>query len=292
MTKTFSQGAAYVEGQIVPIDEAKISLLDWGFLHSDATYDVVHVWHGKFFRLQSHLQRFFSGMEKLRLSIPHNSEQVAAILADCVRITGLQDAYVEMLCTRGRPPSGSRDPRDCVNQFFAFAVPFIWLSPPDKEGLHLVISDTQRISRYAVDPRIKNYHWLDMTAALFQCYDKGGETAVLVDDKGNLVEGPGFNVFVVKDDNILSPEDGALVGITRKTVMELATAFGYSVIEKPLSPDDAHNADEMFITSTAGGVMPITKIDNITLSAPGTITKKLQDAYWRLHDNPQYTTAV
>ena len=91
-------------------------------------------------------------MEKLRLSIPHDSEQVAAILADCVRITGLQDAYVEMLCTRGRPPSGSRDPRDCVNQFFAFAVPFIWLSPPTRKAYTVVISDTQRISRYAVDP--------------------------------------------------------------------------------------------------------------------------------------------
>ena len=111
----FSHGAAYVDGQLVPIAEAKISLLDWGFLHSDATYDVAHVWKEKYFRLDDHIERFWSGMEKLRLSIPHNRDELRAILVDCVRASGLRDAYVEMICTRGLPKPGSRDRlRDCA----------------------------------------------------------------------------------------------------------------------------------------------------------------------------------
>jgi hypothetical protein len=104
----FSNGAAYVDEQLVPIAEAKISILDWGFLHSDATYDVVHVWKGKFFRLDDHLNRFLAGIDKLHMSIPHNADDLRAILIDCVTASGLRDAYVEMICTRGMPAPGSR----------------------------------------------------------------------------------------------------------------------------------------------------------------------------------------
>ena len=179
----FSEGAAYVDGQLVSIAEAKISLLDWGFLHSDATYDVAHVWKGKFFRLNDHIERFFSSMEKLHMSIPYTRDDLQAILVDCVRASGLRDAYVEMICTRGMPEPGSRDPRTCTNQFFAFAVPFIWIADPEKqkEGLDLVVSRRQRIPAASVDPTVKNYHWLDLVMGLFEAYERGGETAVVVD---------------------------------------------------------------------------------------------------------------
>ncbi len=99
----FSKGAAYVGGIMVPVAEAKISLLDWGFLHSDATYDVAGVLQGKFFRLDDHIERFFASMEKLHMSIPHSRSDLRDILIDCVRSSGLRDAYVEMICTRGLP---------------------------------------------------------------------------------------------------------------------------------------------------------------------------------------------
>ena len=175
----FQQGAAWIEGHIVPISEAKISILDNGFLHSDATYDVAHVWQGKFFRLQDHLNRFFAGMDMLHMSIPFDQAQVQSILIDCVRATGLTEAYVEMICTRGISKTGSRDPRDCVNQFFAFVIPFVWIADFDKQeqGLHLTITDIERISPAAVNPIVKNYHWLDMTMALFQAYEQGGRNS-------------------------------------------------------------------------------------------------------------------
>ncbi len=131
----FSHGAAYVDNQFVPIAEAKISILDWGFLHSDATYDVAHVWKGKFFRLDDHIERFFSGMCKLRMSIPLNHHDLRAILVHCVRASGLREAYVEMICTRWSPKQGSRDPRECANRLFAFAIPFVWIADPEKHVL-------------------------------------------------------------------------------------------------------------------------------------------------------------
>lgn len=109
-------GAAYIDGWIAPISEAKISILDWGFLHSDATYDVVHVGQGKFFRLDDHLNRFYSGMEKLHMSIPYDRDELRTILSNCVKASGLRDAYVEMITTRGQPQPGSRDPRTCSSK--------------------------------------------------------------------------------------------------------------------------------------------------------------------------------
>ncbi|MCF8067839.1 MAG: aminotransferase class IV [Desulfobacterales bacterium] len=292
----FSNGTAYVDGQIVPVSEAKISVLDWGFLHSDATYDVVHVWEGNFFRLDDHIDRFFNGMDKFHLSISYGKDEVKSILIDCVRKSKLRDAYVEIICTRGMPKPGSRDPRNCTNRFIAFAIPFVWIACPEKqaEGLSLVISDIQRISPLAVDPTIKNYHWLDLVMALFQAYDQGSETAVVVDGAGNIVEGPGFNFFVVKGNTIVTPDRGMLEGITRKTVIELVSANSHEMQQRPLAAEEARSADEVFITSTAGGIMPVTKIDGKKIGdgLPGPVTMKLRASYWKLHRNEAYRLAI
>ena len=235
----FSNGAAWIDGDIVPISEAKISILDNGFLHSDATYDVAHVWKGRFFRLSDHLQRFFSGMSQLHLSIPFTPHQLESILIDCVRASGLKDAYVEMICTRGPAAPGSRDPRDCENKFYAFAIPFVWIADAEQreKGLNLMISDIQRISPLSVNPSVKNYHWLDLVMALYQAYERGGETAVVVDGAGHVIEGPGFNIFIVKDQHVYTPESGILEGITRKTVLQLSRKFGYTTRTTPISID-------------------------------------------------------
>jgi branched-chain amino acid aminotransferase len=292
----FSSGSAYVDGKLVPVHEAKISLLDWGLLHSDATYDVVHVWQGKFFRLDDHIDRFFAGMEKLRMAIPYNRQQLRSILTECVQLSGLRDAYVEMICTRGVPQPGSRDLRSANNQFFAFAIPFVWIADPDKqdEGLHLIISQQQRIPPESFDPRVKNYQWLDLVMGLFEAYDRGGETGAVVDDKGNLLEGPGFNIFTVKGQTISTPERGVLEGITRRTVIEQAIDSDYEVKCQPVSAASVLNADEVFCTSTAGGVMPITRVNSqaIGTGQPGAITKQLRDCYWALHDDPAYSLAI
>ena len=117
---------------------------------------------------------------------------------------------------------------------------------------------------------------------------------MVVDSQGNITEGPGFNIFAVKDTAITTPASGVLEGITRKTAIELATEYGYKVIQGNLAPEYARSADEVFATSTAGGILPITKIDDkiIGNGAMGPVTQKLQDAYWSLHNNPQYSLAI
>ncbi len=289
----FSDGTAYINETFVPISEAKISILDWGFLHSDATYDVIHVWNGKFFRLEDHLDRYFASMEKLKLSISYSRVEIRSILSNCVKMSGLKDAYVELICTRGQPEPGSRDPRSCSNQFIAFAIPFVWVTKP-QTSLNLFISQRQRIPRESIDPAIKNYHWLDLVMGQFEAYKQGCETVALVDKNGNITEGPGFNIFVVKDKRITTAATGVLLGITRKTTIELARENGCELLETDVSPASAHNADEVFATSTAGGIMPITSIDNQTIGSGdiGPITEMLQRGYWLLHDDQRYATKI
>ena len=291
-----SQGAAFIDGEYIPVDEARIPVLDWGFLHSDATYDVAHVWHGKFFRIDDYLDRFHASMEKLRMSVPYSREQIRSIMFELVRRSGLRDAYVEIVCTRGIPAPGSRDPRSCENRFLAFAIPFVWIADDSlrEQGLNLLISQQQRIPPESVDPRIKNYHWLDMVMALFEAYDHGADTAVLVDAQGNLVEGPGFNVFARQGDTVITPARGVLEGVTRATILELLAKENLQLIQDSLTAAMAQTANEVFITSTAGGVMPVTRIAGQPVGdgRPGALTAKLNDAYWALHDDPAYSVAI
>jgi branched-chain amino acid aminotransferase len=292
----YETGAAFIEGKFVPVTEARVPITDWGFLHSDATYDVAHVWRGAFFRLEDHLDRFERGMAKLRMSLPYGRDEIREVLLECVRLSGLRDAYAEMICTRGVPPPGSRDPRECENRFYAFVVPFIWIADPRQQerGLNAVISNVQRIQPESVDPTVKNYHWLDLTAGLYEAYDRGGETVILVDRKGNIVEGPGFNVFVVKGSRLSTPWTGILEGITRKTVIELAAEHGIPIERRAVPSDEVRDADEIFVTSTAGGIMPVTKVDGRAVGhgRPGPVTLRLRKAYWKLHREPDFVTFV
>lgn len=292
----FSGGAAFVDGQIVPLSEARISMLDWGFLHSDATYDVAHVWHGSFFRLDAHLDRFLHGMQRLRMVIPYDRVAIQAILVQCVRASGLHDAYVEMICTRGVPPPGSRDPRQCVNRFHAFVVPFVWIADAEQRnrGLRVHVSSTRRIAPESVDPRVKNYHWLDLVKGLFEAYDDGQETTVLTDGLGNVVEGPGFNVFALVDRTLITPAHGALEGITRRTAVEIAVELGLDVRECELSRETFTGADEAFLTSTAGGILPVGWIDGAPIgrNGAGPVTRCIAERYWAAHDDPRYRLSV
>jgi branched-chain amino acid aminotransferase len=294
--EAFAEGAAFVDGGYVPIGEARLPLLDWGFTRSDVTYDVVHVWKGSFFRLDDHLDRFARSCERLRLDTGYGRDEMCDILMHCVRISGLRDAYVEMICTRGVPAPGSRDPRLCRNSFFAFAIPFVWIVSPErqKEGAHLLITDVPRISAASVDPTVKNFHWGDLTRGLFQALDYGADTAVLVDNDGFISEGPGFNVFRVHKGGVTSPGDTVLEGITRRSVREVCEELGIPFALARVTPDELRDSDEIFISSTAGGVMPITRIDDRILGngRPGPVTTRIRETYWRKHEQGWHATPV
>ncbi len=293
----FARGCAWTQGEYVPIREAKMSLLDAGFSRSDVTYDVVAVWNGKFFRLQEHLDRFERSMERLHMNLEVDRGQIEEILHECVRRSGLREAYVDMIATRGWPGRGGRDPWTFKNQFYAYAIPYLWIVEPDvqEHGSHLVIArDTVRIPEASVDPTVKNFHWGDLTRGAFEAHERGGTVAALPDLDGNLTEGPGFNVFLVIDGEVHTPDAGVLQGITRRTVLELAEEQGLTTHVAAIPVADAGRAEEAFITSTAGGVMPVTTIDGRQLldGNPGPITTRLRQAYWAAHDDPRWTTPV
>ena len=214
----------------------------------------------------------------------------------CVRHTGLREAYVSMICTRGRLAAGSRDLRTARCTFYCFAVPFVWISTPGQQatGASLWISEVTRIPPHSVDPLVKNYHWLDMEVAQLDAYDHGAQLVVLRDLSGAVTEGPGFNVFAHVDGRWLTPAAGTLAGITRRSVIELASEAGELVEEGRLSADDLRRAAEVLITSTAGGIMPVTVIDGqpVGTGAPGPRTMLLRDRYWARHQVPRFSTPV
>jgi branched-chain amino acid aminotransferase len=292
----YSQGAAFVRGEYVPIARASVPLTDWGFLRSDAAYDVVTVWDGAFFRLDAHLARFLASCKRFRLDPGKSAAEITAVLERCVSLSGLRSAYVEMIVTRGQPPWGSRDPRRAANQFFAFAVPYVWIANEAQRthGLHVIVSDVQRIPPASVDPTAKNYHWNDLTMGLLGALDAGGDTVLLTDAGGNVVEGPGFNVFSVCDGALVTPKEGVLEGITRRTVIEMARSLGIPVELRALPASELRGAQEAFLSSSGGGVLPVTRVDGRAVGAgvPGAITSRLVETYWAWHRVPAYSTPV
>jgi len=293
----FAAGCAFVEGAYYPIAEARIPILDTGFTRSDLTYDVVAVWNGNFFRLDEHLNRFQKSWKQLRLKPGLSLEEMRATLFECVRRSGLRNAYVEMILSRGVDEDGSRDPRRFSNRFYAYAIPYVWIAKPEIQaaGIHLVIAEkTIRIPPKAVDPRVKNFHWGDLVRGIYEAYDRGGFTAVLPDAAGNITEGPGFNIFVYYENKLLTPASGVLEGITRQTVLDLAEEQGIPAMQTMFDSAVVENAAEVFITSTAGGVIPVTTVNGKPVGGgkPGKITTLIQKRYWEAHDEKPWATAI
>lgn len=290
------EGAAWIDGHYCPISEAKISVLDLGVTRSDCTYDVVHVWSGRFYRLDAHLERFAASLARLRLDPGMSMADIETVLHGCVRHAGLRDAYVSMTCTRGRLPAGSRDLRTARSTFYCYAVPFVWISNLEQQanGARLHVSEVTRIPPQSVDPSVKNYHWLDLDLALLDAYDHGADLVVLRDLAGAITEGPGFNVFAHVDGRWLTPSGGTLQGVTRRSVIELAGEAGLRVEQGTLTADDLCRAAEVLIASTAGGIMPVTVVDGEPVGAgtPGPLTAKLREKYWARHEDPRYSAPV
>jgi len=296
MNEIFPKGHAWVDGQFVELNNAKISILDWGFLRSDATYDVVHVWKGRFFRLDKHIDRFFESTNKLRMPCQISRDDLKKILANCVVKGKLENAYVEMIQTRGISPKFVRDPRAATPRVMAFAVPFGWILKQEdfEKGLNVLLTDIKRIPPSSVDPTIKNYHWMDLVTGMLNAYEKGNDTAILVDENNSITEGPGFNLFCVNNSGIFTPDHGVLKGITRQSVFDLAYELNIPIIKKSISIEELKSASELFASSTAGGIMPITKVSgmNIGKGNVGNITRRLNKLYWEKHSDENWSTSI
>ena len=275
----------------MPIHEASLPINDWGLTRSDITYDVVPVVDGAFFRLTDYLNRFQASMKDMRLDPKLSRDEIQKALTDMVSKSGLRNAYVSMVCSRGVPNvTGSRNPKDCDNHFFAWCVPYVNIIKPEiaKNGASAWISDTvKRIPEDSVNPRNKNYHWGDLTKGLFEAKDNDAETVILVNHQDYITEGPGFNVFAVKDGKVITSDHGVLEGISRQTILDICDELSLEKEVRPISREEFMEADEIFLTTSSGGVVPITKVNDRVFSndAPGEMTVKLMECYWNWTKN-------
>ena len=183
-----------------------------------------------------------------------------------------------------------------VNRFQVFGLRYVWIASPEVQarGIHVMVSPVRRVPPQSVDPEVKHYHWLDFDMALFTAYDQGYETVLLTDFNGNVAEGPGFNVFAVKDGELLTPEANVLDGMTRRTVFELASELNLKARLARIAPEDLRRADEVFLSSTAGGIMPVGSVDKDAIGdgRPGPTTTRLRSLYWSKREAGWHGTPV
>ncbi|MFZ0849440.1 MAG: aminotransferase class IV [Hyphomicrobiaceae bacterium] len=292
-----SAGIGFMDGAYMPISEMRLPVTDMGFQLGDMCYDAIHVHKGRFFRMRDHLDRWEQSVSKRRYdSLHYDREQVAEVLHGCVARSGLKEAMITFAATRGSPTTAHKDLRTCKNRFMVWAVPYynVFSGPEAETGSDIIVAKTIRIPLEAVDPTIKNFGRLDFVRALFEAYDRNAKYAVLLDQDDNLTEGRGWNIFVLQDGVLMSPDSGVLEGITRKTVVELSAQLNIDCRLTKVPVATLREADEVFISSTAGGILPVRSVDEQLVGdgTPGPLTTRIKDMYWNLHDDPAYSTPV
>ncbi|MFC3058939.1 aminotransferase class IV [Paenirhodobacter populi] len=293
----FSQGAAYVDGRYLPLNQAGIPLSDFGFTKSDVTYDVVHVHKGGFFRLGDHMARFAESMRGYRMQPTETLDQMREIAARCVVLSGMKDACVSFAATRGAPTKpGWRRPDQCRNTFMCWVWPWPEVITPElaDKGASLMISSIVRFPEASINPTWKNFQWRDLSNSLWEALDNGYDQAILLDYDGYVTEGPGYNIFVVKGDRLLTPDRGALKGVTARSVIDLAPELGMTADYAPLTKKDLLEADEVFLSTTAFGIMPVSRVDDHVMAngITGPVSRKVMDTYWRKKDEGWLITPI
>ncbi|MBY6115579.1 aminotransferase class IV [Mameliella alba] len=285
----YEDGAAFIIDDYVPLSRAAVPITDLGFNRGDAVYDVVSVSRGMFFRLADHQERFAASCDRIRVTNPFSRAREAEILNHIVALTGRRDVYVWFGVTRGKTPMNSADrtnPAKFSNRYYAYVLPYIFIANDEMRarGANAIISRNYlRIPPKSVDPTAKNLHGLDFSQSLFEAGDAGAEWSILTDGQGNITEAPGSNLFLVKGDKLITPAEWCLLGITRKTALELGQEIGMSCEVRPVSVAETLAADEVFYTSSAGGIMPLNSIDGTLIGGvegPGPITARLHNLYW------------
>ncbi|KAK3641927.1 hypothetical protein LTR56_011028 [Elasticomyces elasticus] len=293
----FAQGVAWIEGELVPLHEARIPLLDQGFLHSDLTYDVPSIWDGRFFRLSDHLTRLSASCKKIRMALPLPQDEIMRILVEMAVKSGIRDAFVEVIVTRGLKGVRESRPEDIKNNLYMWVMPYVWVMEPSVQrtgGSAVVARTVRRVPPGSIDPIVKNLQWGDLTRGMHEAKDRGASYPFLTDGDANLTEGSGFNICFIKDRVLYTPDRGVLHGITRKSVFDACAVIGIEVRCEVVPVEIAYTSDEIFMCTTAGGIMPITELDGQAVNGGGVgpITKSIWDVYWGMHHDPTYSFEV
>ncbi len=269
----------YVDGKFVPAEEAAISIYDHGLLYGDGVFEGIRAYNGRVFRLEDHVKRLYDSAKAIMLEIPLSQEKMCSVILETLRKNELSDAYIRPLVTRGVGDLGL-DPLKCAKPTVLIITQKWDAMYGDlyEVGLTAVTVTVRRNSPAALPPNIKSLNYLNNVLAKIEANVKGGDEAIFLDAEGTVSEGSGDNIFVVKDGEISTPPTlNNLKGITRKAVIEVAEADGYTVREVALGLFDLYTADELIVTGTAAEVAPVTVIDGRAIGdgKPGPITKVL-----------------
>ena len=218
------------------------------------------------------------------------------MILETARRCRLQNAYIQTIVTRGEPPLGVRDLTQCRPGLIVFVVPYVWILSPEqiRSGGRAMIVSTRALPVQCLDPKIKSLSRQHFDLAVLQGKAAGMDVSIMLDLDGHVTEGPGFNVFAVRGGELFSPPEGILMGITRQTVFELAAEHRLPVREAQLTAYDLYAADEVFLTSTAGGIMPLVEIDGQPIGdgKPGPVSQRIHDLYWALRESGRDGTPI
>ena len=275
---------AYVNGEYVPQSEAKLSVFDHGVLYGDGVYDTWCAWNGYIFKMDQHIDRLFRSIHLFQIDMPLSKEELKDVIVKVVETNGEKNQYIKCLVTRGVGPRPLLAPVGCKTSVVVFSRPYLWLIEPEKQekGVKARITNRRTISPLSLDTKAKTLNYAVFVLAKMEALNAGADEAIMLDTHGFVNEAPGYNVFIVRQGKLYTPSaENILMGITRETVCEIAQKEGLEVIEDRLIPHDLYTADEVFLSSTAGGIIPIVEVDGRTISSgkPGSVTKRLNRLY-------------
>jgi branched-chain amino acid aminotransferase len=272
----------WMNGDIVDGTGAHVSALDHGLLYGDGVFEGIRFYSKCAFRLEPHLSRLERSATALRLELPYSRAELRAAIARVVERSPLADGYVRLVVTRG-PGELGLDPRTCGRpSVLVLAVPLRLFGDSASEGVDVVVASTRQASADSLDPRIKSLNYLPRILARIEASDAGAAEAIMLNRQGHLAEGSGDNVFLVQSGVLLTPpvSDGALEGITRAAVLELAGPLGIEAREVSLSTYDLLTSDEAFLSGTGAGLVPIRRVGGQRLrSCPGPVFERVAAAY-------------
>jgi len=279
----------FIDGKFYSERDAKISVFDHGFLYGDGVFEGIRAYNGRVFKLKEHIDRLFYSAKAILLEIPMSHEKISQAVIQACRMNRIRDGYIRLVVTRGVGTLGL-NPKSCKKPSIVIIAGKIQVYPPEvyARGIDIVTVPTTRNLHSAVNPAIKSLNYLNNILAKIEANNAGCQNGLMLNAEGFVSECTVDNVFIIKDGDVSTPplSAGALYGITRKTVIELAVQNGLKVSEPNLTRYDLYNADECFLTGTGAEIMPVIKIDGrvIGTGKPGNLTRKLVQEYHALTD--------